>query len=263
MTYPKHIYDSVRLEIATQLLQKEFEKLFPTLDSSTLHTHIEAWRRDPSQYHLEDGMRDFWDIFAATLESIKLKPSFTAFLTAENYHWHQETIPLHSIKLSSQLEQLKKLDALHWNDSTTIGDVMAAIRDDPTLNDQKRINDSHSRDSQDAYPIIARRLDGSSVRVMDGNRRSLRASLYGHTEITAWVAEVDGEIPRNFWVPVNDLFQITKLFRAATTPASKQAVRDSLEILFQASSIARINYETRILSSNPWADELFSLPPSS
>lgn len=263
MIYPKHIYDPLRTEIATQLLQKEFEKLFPTLDSNALHTHIQAWHQDPSHYHLEDGTRDFWDIFAAMLESIKLKPSFTAFLTAENYHWKKEEIPLNSIQLSSYLGQLKDLDQLSWSRSTTIGDILAAIPDQKTLEQHKQIDEKYNRDSQNTYPIIVRRLGNKSVRVMDGNRRALHASLCGQTTIIAWIADTEIEIPQNFWVPVNDLFQLTKLFRGATTPASKQAVRDSLEILFKASPIAHTNYKIRVLGSSPWADELFKLPPSS
>jgi hypothetical protein len=45
---------------------------------------VSGWLNNPTLYHLEDGgPRDFWDSFAALLERIKLKPNFTAWITAE------------------------------------------------------------------------------------------------------------------------------------------------------------------------------------
>jgi hypothetical protein len=147
-----------------------------------------------------------------------------------------------------------------------VGEVIKLITTTEVLNEQKQINDLHSRDSQDEYPIIVRTLSDGSYQVMDGNRRSLRAGLYGRKTIDAWVAHTETEMPKDFWVPVNDLMQIVKVFGLAKTDEQKQSVRDSLELLFNASIIARINYETRVSgskSSSKLADELISMPPSS
>lgn len=246
MHYLDHIYDPTRRELAEMILEKELSKLFTDIPAATLAAVIRDWQARPSDFHLEDATRDFWDIFAAVIESIKLKPSFTAFLTAKNYHWQRETISVTDIQLSSQLEQLKLLPSLDWTDVTTVGDVMQAIAIDDQLEQQQRINDHHSLDSQDSYPIIARRLADGSIKVMDGNRRSLRASLYDQSTIDAWVATTDDPAPVDHWVPVNDLFQIVKLFRFARTDAEKQAVRDSLELILRQSEVARMTYATRV-----------------
>jgi hypothetical protein len=197
------------------------------------------------------------------MESIKLKPKFTAFITAKNYHWKQETIDVGSIKLSSNLDQLNEIPGFIWGDQITVGNILGLIVTPEILNEQKRINDTYSLDSQDKYPIIVRRSPDGSHQVMDGNRRSLRAGLYGRKTIDAWVAHIDTETPKDFWVPVNDLMQIVKLFGLAKTDEQKQSVRDSLELLFNASIIAKINYETRVSGSksgsNP-ADELINIP---
>lgn len=128
---------------------------------------------------------------------------------------------------------------------------------------QREINDSHSNDAQDAYPIIVRRNENGSVQAWDGNRRSLRAGLYDRETIEAYVIQGDSANPINYWVPVNDLMNISKLYQLSRTDHEKQAVRDSLEILFQCSVIARINYETRLLKqSNPWAEKLYNHKPT-
>jgi hypothetical protein len=259
MIYPDHIYDPIRNQIAVQLLEKELAKLFPDIPNTQLGDSVNSWRDNATAFHLEDNVRDFWNIFAAIMESIKLKPKFTAFITAENYHWRQEVIDVGPIKLSSNLDQLNEIPGFIWTDQTTVDNVLKLIVTTEILNEQKRINDLHSRDSQDKYPIIVRKLPDSSHQVMDGNRRSLRAGLYGRQTINAWVAHMDTETPKDFWVPVNDLMQIVKLFGLAKTDEQKQSVRDSLELLFNASIIAKINYETRVSGSKP-ADELINIP---
>lgn len=262
MQYPKHIYDNTRIEIAEQLIKKELAKLLPSLEDKIQADLIQSWREKPAQYHLEDGVRDFWDIFAAIIESVKLKPSFTAFITAENYHWVREEVPVESIQLSSYLDTLKNIPNLEWNPQLTIGDVMDAINTPELLANQKENSDQHSKESQNKYPIFIRHTKEGENRVMDGNRRSLRAALYGKPTIDAWVAHINGDTtPRNYWIPVNDLMQIVKLSLAANSDAQRQAVRDSLEILFTLSEVGRITFHERVIEMRG-AKELIALSPS-
>lgn len=262
MIYPAHIYDEQRIDLATELLTKEYAKLFPNVPPETLRHSIVAWRADPQAYHLEDSIRDFWDMFAAVLESIKLKPSFTALVTAANYTWQKQSVPVEPVILSSPLTQITRLKSLQWSRTTTVGEVLAAIPDEKERQKQRDINDFHSTESQTGYPIIARQLKDGTIRVLDGNRRSLRAGLYGKKSITAWVATGDEE-PKDFWVPVSDLFHIVKLYKLAQNDEQKQVARNSLELLFRASTVARINFDTRVGNqNNPTADELIKLKPT-
>lgn len=262
MKYPEHIYDPLRINMAEQLIEKELAKLLKGESGSVSRATIQSWRERPSNYHLEEGVRDFWDIFAAIVESIKLKPSFTAFLTADNYHWKYEEIPVESIRMSSYLDTLKNIPNLVWKPEMTVGEVMHAIETPEELAAQKENSDQHSDDSQNEYPIIVRKSDKGDNRVMDGNRRALRAALYGQETITAWVAYVDeGTVPRNYWVPVNDMMQLVKLFVLAKTDTQRQSVRNSLEILFQQTIVARIVFDERVAEMKG-AKELMSLKAS-
>ena len=262
MTYPDHIYDPQRLELVGQLLEKEFQKLFPSLSAEQLNGIIKDWRTNPATYHLEDSIRDFWDITAALFESIKLKSSFTAFLTARNYTWRQENVDPAAVQLSSPLHQLTLIRDFTWTDETTLGDVLTAIRHTGAIEEQRHINDTHSTPQQDAYPIIVRKIKDGPMRVMDGNRRLLRAGLYDKQVIAAWVAYSDDLKPQDFWVPTNDLMQLVKYFALANTAEEKQSIRNTLEVLLRSSVIARINFETRVQSQNKWSDELMSLAPT-
>lgn len=259
MQYPKHIYDPTRIAMAEQLIEKELAKL---LGAGVVPAElVTKWREKPTAHHLEDGIRDFWDIFAAIIESVKLKPSFTAFVTAQNYHWVRNEVAVSSIQLSSYLDTLKNIPNFVWHPKATVGDVMAALTTPELLKQQKENSDQHSADSQDAYPIFIRRTESGENRVMDGNRRALRAALYGRPTIDAWVANTHDPLPHNFWVPVNDLMQLVKLFGAAQTDGQRQAVRDSLEILFTLSEAGRTTFNTRVIEMRG-AQELIALKPT-
>jgi hypothetical protein len=263
MKYPEHIYDTTRIMMAEQLIEKEFAKLLRGTDGIVRADLIQSWREKPNAFHLENGIRDFWDILAAIIESIKLKPGFTAFLTAENYHWVREEVAVESIQLSSYLDTLKSIPNLEWSSQVTVGGVMNFINTPELLERQKENSDQHSKASQDHYPIFIRRTTSGENRVMDGNRRSLRAALYGRPTIDAWVAYVEDDTttPRNYWVPVNDLMQLVKLFVAASSEVQKQSVRNSLEILFTLSKVGRITFDERVLEMRG-AKELIAMTPS-
>lgn len=260
MIYPEHIYDLTRKQIAEELLQKELSKLFPNISPSLLQDSIQGWSINPDKYHLEDTTRDFWDIFAAHMEAIKLKPSFTGFVTAANYSWEQRTVNPRDIHLSSPLDQILRIPGLTWHYGMTVGEIMDIATAANVIEEQRRLNDAHSTDSQDTYRIIVRHTNGD-MQVMDGNRRALRAALYGKSEIDAWIGSCDHPLPKDFWVPVNDLFQLTKLYRVASTEQEKIAARNALELLFRSSGVARINYEIRIAGPD-WADEFLALKPT-
>lgn len=263
MTYPEHIYDPQRREMAEELLAKELSKLLPTLPPSDLRSTIAQWQTSPSQYHLEDDIRDFWDIFAAVFEQIKLKPGFTHLFTAANVSWTREHLPVHSIQLSSPLDQLHHIPNLLVRPLIPVSEVVAAASAAGVIDDQKAINDSHSTDpAQDDYPIIAKRMHDGSVRVYDGNRRSLRAGLYGRETIDAWVGELHGNTPRDFWVPVGEMYQLVRYYQLATTDAQRQAARNMLENLFTLSSVAKISYTTRIKNESAVTAEFLAMQPT-
>lgn len=263
-----HISDKSRISLAHTLLEKEARKLFlglpaeawPAIDHS-----MRKWASNPLDFHLEDdGPRDFWDSFAAFMESIKLKPNFTAWITAENVHWQKMTVPVAELQMTSPLAQLYKIPELNIRHDLPVAELLHALSLHPeALPEQKRLIDKHSTDpAQDAYPIIVHDTNDGLRKIMDGNRRTLKAVIYGTSEIDAWVGKVDGLHPVNFWVPVNDMFQLVKVFKEATEAGDEQlqqAVARVLKARFEASKVAEQAYLNRIANQSEIAKSLYEM----
>lgn len=264
--YLDHIYDHLRIDMAQTLLKKEMRKLFLGLDTAdwvAVDKSITGWALDPKRYHLEqDGPRDFWDGFAAVLESIKLKPEFTAWITAENVRWSRANIPVRQIQMTSFLEQLHQIPELQPRNDVSIAEIAVLLANAPDIHEQqKQLNDLHSTDpGQDAYPIIARQIGPELYAVLDGNRRSLRALLQERDTIDAWVGTLEGPRLVNYWVPVNDMTQLAKVFKNAEDSRDKhlqQAVAEVLRSHFTASVVAEQIYLNRIGNQSAVADRLY------
>lgn len=266
--YADHMYSPERMDLAQVILQKELRKLFLGLDDAAwaaLDKSIGEWATDPVKFHLEqDGPRDFWDSFAAVMESIKLKPSFTAWITAENVTWRKAVVPVKRIQMTSFLEQLHQVPDLEPDNTVTLEEVakkLAAHAEATAL--QKRLIDQHSTDSaQDAYPIIARDIGNGMYAVMDGNRRSLRALLYDRGSLDAWIGSIAGDEPTNFWVPVNDLTQLVKVYAEAVDSRNDELQRSVACVLrarFNSSAVAEQAFKNRIANQSEIASRLYAM----
>lgn len=266
--YTEHIYEQERIDLARTILEKESRKLFLGVSDESwqaIDQSIQGWAETPTEYHLEDdGPRDFWDSFAAFMEGIKLKPNFTAWITAENVKWRRTVLPIREIQMTSPLEQLEMVPGLNLRNDllfAELADVLAVHPD--AAEEQRRLVDEHSTDpTQDSYPIIARQAEGELFKVMDGNRRTLRALLHGREEIEAWIGNLAGKEPTNFWVPVNDMFQLVKVFKEAVDNDDEQlqhAVARVLKARFRASTVAEQVYKRRIGNQTDIAKQLFDL----
>lgn len=253
--YSPHIYDQRRIDLARMILEKESRKLYLGLSSeawSAMDASIAGWAENPLDYHLEDdGPRDFWDIFAALMESIKLKPAFTMWITAENVTWQKKEISLRTIDMTTPLDQLKNIPGLQVRNGMPFSEVIDVLINDPAvLARQKRLVEEHSTDpAQDRYPVILRKVENGRYVVMDGNRRTLKALCYGQGHIDAWVGDMEGASPENFWIPVNDMLQLLKVYKEATDSENEvlqDAVVEVLRSRFASSEVAQQVYENRI-----------------
>ena len=264
--YPKHIYDSRRIQLATELIQKEMRKLFPSAPQnawSFIDTDISHWPDGGKLFHLESTkIQDFWDAFDAILGGIKLKPLFIAHITAANYSWNKRTLDPATITSSSILDQLKGLPFVPENDNHFLfADAKEYFTGNPHIKAQQLlINNEHSKDPvQDKYPIIAIEKDERIV-VLDGNRRTLRAILQDSPTIEAWVAKTDGQAPRDYWMPVNHMMSLVFSYKNAVKEggfAEAAAYKSVLKSWFEQSEVAKISYTRRVKGQNhKLADEL-------
>jgi hypothetical protein len=97
---------------------------------------------------------------------------------------------------------------------------------------------------------------------MDGNRRTLKAVMYGQETIDAWVGCIDGNKLINYWVPVNDMFQLLKVYKEAVDLKDemlKLSVARVLKSRFTASEVAEQAYRNRVGNQTDMAKSLFEL----
>lgn len=248
--YPEHIYDPERIEIARELALKEYYKLMPFLhpqDFDRLGSEMIDWFNGQS-YELAP-VHDYWNFVGGMIETLKLK-TVNMYLTSENISWSMQDIDPRQLRLYRAMGDLQKGDKTEG--SWGYQDVQQEIVSNPErLALNKQISDEKSQDttiSRDDYPIIVIQNIDDTYKLLDGNRRVMRAWLYGVDAITAWVGRVQREPAlKNYWVSASFLRLMLMEYQADPRPEVAASIRSQLEILFAASSIAKYHYQKRCI----------------
>ncbi len=268
LTYPSHIYDATRVELAISIINKELRKLFLGVSTDAwqaMDASVRGWANQPTDYHLEtERLQDFWDSFAAIMHGIKLKPNFVAWITAENIEWSKQTLDTRTIQMTSPLKQLQKVHGLNLRVDLLLGELAEILANNPAAKaEQKTFVDQHSTDpAQDEYPIIVRKTSGGVIKVMDGNRRALRAVIYDQPQIEAWVGEMKQPEPINYWVAIADMYQLVVFYKAAVEKKdthTQSAIAGTLRNIFDTSSVAQIAYQHRVAGQVAVAQQLYDV----
>jgi hypothetical protein len=237
--YAEHIYDSTRREIAIELMEKEMSKQMPSVNLDDVREWVS---------NLDENT--FWNAVEGFMGGALLKP-IVHFLTAENYTWSKREIQLEDIQLSSPLTQLDSIDGLSEL-PPLLKEVKAYLEKNPGEQENQLAtieSFSHGKD-QDSYPVlIVEKSNGPMV--MDGNRRTLHALLTGESQITAWYCETNGQQPRNFWYPVDDMMRLVNIYNSSkeSDPNIKENVQQTFQALFSQSDVARQTFEERIVKA--------------
>lgn len=215
--YPKHLYEPVRIKIATNYLKQELRKFLPSLRGSIwkkIDSDIEDWPgKNPN---LLPGLRDFWNGFHGIAMGFKLKNKFIQFITAENVAWRLEKdyplgdniasgggYPYISDKLSGNINANQIREFFNQKENKKLGSVWRKKFTEYGKSSEKREN----------FPIVAieRESEGKKVAsVHDGNRRLILAILQGRKTIPAYIGKFTdkGSTPKNFWLPSSFLMEL-------------------------------------------------------
>lgn len=243
-TYPEHIYNSTRRQIAVTLLEKEFLKLFPHLHSTDRQqiTHNMAGWFDGEGYELAPA-HDFWNATEGILDGFKLK-HITRFLTAQNITWRQEDIAVDGLMLTAHLPGLQA-DA--GNPPYTAQQLRQLFANPAIRQHQLDDDERHLLPARDHYPIIALRK-GDKLQLLDGNRRLRQAILHDREQLNAYVGSFENEPyqPLDYWIStpsIRTLLQTLNEVPSKEQPQFAEAVRAVLHRWFAVSSVARINFQ--------------------
>lgn len=257
--YPPHIFEPQRIEIARELVLKEYYKLFPMLEAADfdqVSASILYWLHG-SGYELAP-VADFWNYIDGTMLTLKLK-DVVPQLTSANISWRLESIDPRRLQLAWPVGNLAEHGRPPYN-YEFINQQILQNAQQMVIN--RRISDEKSSDtvvSRDHYPVLVRReLDGR-LTLLDGNRRTLRALLYGRTSIDAWVGSVRQE-PRlhDHWVNTGFLSRLLAEYVESPSDDVRASVQSQLRIILDSSVIARFNFETRCVPHFPFAAALLS-----
>lgn len=211
--YPKHLYDPIRITIATDYITHELRKMFSNLRQDRawgiIDLDVKSWlTSEPS------SARDFWNTFHGIAMGYKLKNHLTQLLTAENISWERKEFPINQFWFGVSLDHMQE----NWKEAPSASDVMSYFS--RPENETERIEElkysnklSELAFERDIHPIIAiHKQFSEEVRcsVYEGNRRLLKAILEGSETILADVGTytTDEKTPRNFWLPTSFLIDL-------------------------------------------------------
>lgn len=252
--YPEHIYDPIRIGIATELIEKELLRITPSLSEQArqeLEGDIKNWV-DGRKVNLAP-IHDFWNGFDGITRGFKLK-NFLPNVTAENISWKRTNIPIDSITTTAELPIMEPLGNPPY-DVKALKDALAG----PILyQDFKQDSDYHSAHPipRDHYPVLLLR-QGEIVKTLDGNRRVIRAAVYERETIDAWVGTLAAtERPRNYWVTTGYLRELVRLAEEKESDELTTAVSKVLETLFNESEIARVNFRLRSMKHGSFGEKI-------
>ncbi|NCU39115.1 hypothetical protein EOL96_08885 [Candidatus Saccharibacteria bacterium] len=169
--------------------------------------------------------------------------------------------------MTSSLAQLQKVPGLNVRNDLPFSELADVLEGKPDVaEEQKKLVDAHGTDpAQDRYPVIVVETENGLFEVIDGNRRTLKALLYGNNTIDAWVGNTNKSAPTNFWVPLNDMFQLVKVYKQAVGACDEElkvATARVLKARFESSNVAKIAYQNRIGNQTKLAGELSELAQS-
>ena len=268
LTYPSHIYEAIREQVATSYLKHEFKKLLwrvPQEQWKTIDRDISDWMKCPEL----SNPRDFWNGFHGICMGFKLKIGLIYFVTAENVSWCRKEMPITDLWFGVDNFQQTKIIG---EDKLSVRQVLEFY----TKSENRRIRKeqlvftlekSRNTAPRDNYPIIVVQKEKNLELIYstyDGNRRLAKAVLEGSSKIDTFVGSfTKGRKPTNYWVPTTILMENLFFARQAFERGDKELFgkyMDVLQDMLSQSESARYELKNRALTNQqPFRSEVLKV----
>lgn len=257
-TYPNHIYEPIRIEIAGVYLKRELRKYLPSVRG------LEVWKKIDSDVDLWfdkspniAAVRDFWNGFWGMAMGFKLKVGLIQALTAENIKWElDKNLPLNESLHTGTLPYIsKELSEIKPN-ALFLKSYFEKKPDLAQKLAREFKNHANTSEERDNFPIIALQNPKEKYfSVIDGNRRTALSVLKGKTNISAYIGTYEeGVSPKNFWLPTPYLME---LVREGELTDSYKDTLTSLKKVIKLSQSGEFELKDRVLiGSNKFTAEL-------
>ena len=243
--YPDHIYNPVRIQIATEILGKEIAKLVVAQDDQELAAHrglVGEWFKGTAQEL--SPVHDFWCTFEL-LPMVKTK-RLGRFVTAQNVEWKSEEMSMDDAVLTWMpfIENHPIFGEGPWS----IPRLRTIFEENPELHKEaselNAANRSHYGFNRDKDPITIVTKDDGEQYLLDGNGRTYAAFMAGKDVINTWHGYLDGDKPRNYWISTGLLKDLCYTFtdEAESNPKVSHAALTLLRNQLENNDIAKANY---------------------
>jgi len=263
--YPAHIFDSIRIEIASSYIKHEFRKLLRRVSGkywTTIDEDVSDWINSPELAN----PRDFWNGFHGISMGFKLKIGLIYLVTAENIVWKKTEFPVDKLWFGVELQQTKIVGE---------GKISAAsmsqyfLRAENRKERQKQLDFtlklSGGTSPRDMHPIIAVQKEEEEkiiYSVFDGNRRLAKAVLQGQANILTYLGTYKrkDKSPKNYWIPTSILMDTLFFAKIAYDNKNNRLFYSYMDIfkdMLSRSESAVFEMKERALTSKqPFRDDV-------
>ncbi len=209
--YPRHIYDTVRRDMAIELGGKEIAKILDSENNKELRRIRKAV--GDMYYDREDSyapVHDFWSFVEMVLH-IK-KKELPELITAENVQWSVKELPLADLELN-WMPFLEQNQAIFGKKPWKVSKLQRIFSNSPQLLQEAKqdqveiVGPRQHKFDQSKEPIAVVRR-GKGYEIIDGNGRLYHAILAKRTTISCYVGIMKGKMPINYWVSSGSLKQL-------------------------------------------------------
>jgi len=234
-----HLIDRERIELACDYIVHEFRKIFREI------AHEDAYKAivhlAPSSHDDEDirdiRIRDFWNLFCGMSNTWRLK-DLCPCVTAVNFAWKKENVPLPSLYPESRQGWMKKLNPCNFRQAILHLEGKRNLEE--ALKECENERARHPRGNEND-PLIAIKRQGV-YQILDGNGRFSQRIVKWASEgqrrpyptMLVWVGQGDNG-PRNYWMPTDHLFVVKRFYGSNTD-----------RVVGAISSLALIEYRDRV-----------------
>lgn len=234
--YPKHIYESIRAEIAKSYIKHEFRKLLwriPEKYFTEIDKDISDWLISPELAI----PRDFWNGFHGIAMGFKLKIGLIYLVTAENIKWEKIDYPVKKLWFGVEQRETR----LIRNGKLSANEVRNYYSKKENESEKEKflkLNDKLSKETspRDHHPIIAIQSTEDKelvYSVHDGNRRLAKSILEDKNSILTYLGtyKSKGKEPKNYWIPTSVLMDILFFAKLAYDQENTKSFNQYMEIL--------------------------------
>jgi hypothetical protein len=203
-----HLHNSLRRKIAICYAQQEMRKLLPQIRNinlwQSIDNQIENWYKELS-------IRNFWNAIHGISMGFRLK-SLVPWMTSLHMNWVEKDISIEELWFGGKfgpIVSLKIPDEILESAAEVKKRIFQTENKKIFRQTRKKLKELAIESApRDNFPIFVVRKNGK-LRVIDGNRRLLRAIIFGKEKIRAMAGEPAGE-PALFehWVPTSLLVDL-------------------------------------------------------